>query len=57
LNVGEDGKGIANVFQYQADVEADAMNQDPAAGFPKWEGLDETKTPPVSRRGVSVSPC
>lgn len=41
LSIGEDDKGLANVFQYDYEVEADAMNPDPQAGFPKWEGFEE----------------
>ena len=38
LSVGQDAEGIGHVFQYEAEVESEAIDPDPLAGFPRWEG-------------------
>ena len=46
LSVGQDAIHIANVFQYETDVESETKNPDPAAGFPTWEGTGHEKSKP-----------
>jgi hypothetical protein len=40
LSVGQDDQRMGNVFQYEAEVESNAMNPDPQAGFPSWAGYE-----------------
>ncbi len=39
LSMADDDKRDGHISQYETDVEADATDPDPQAGFPKWEGL------------------
>jgi hypothetical protein len=39
-SIGEDEHGTANVFQYEAEVEAKWMNEEQPSGYPNWEGFE-----------------